>query len=78
MILWRWILYGLATYMILIGLWDHAWRLILAGLSVWLIYPLISSDIESVAATPICSGCSKGRIVPGCPVHDPQERKAAA
>lgn len=22
----------------------------------------------------MCTGCTKGRIVPGCPVHDPQER----
>lgn len=22
-----------------------------------------------------CSGCTKGRIVPGCPVHDPERRR---
>lgn len=77
-LLWRWLLYGMAFYAVVIGLWDHSWRLILAGIAVWIIYPLISSEVEDVAATPLCAGCSKGRIVPGCPVHDEERRKAAA
>lgn len=74
MILVRWGVYGLATWMVLVGLWAHDWRLILAGVATWLVFPLVASDVATVA----CLGCTKGRIVPGCPVHDPERRKAAA
>ena len=77
MLFWRWILYGTATWLLLIGLWQHDWRMILAGLSVWLIYPLISEDIDEVAL-PECSGCQRHYLIPGCPLHDPEERNAAA
>lgn len=78
MTFWRWLLYGLATWLLLAGLWDHAWRLILAEVAVWIIYPLITADIEEPDPVPVCAGCLKGRMVPGCPVHDPEHRKAAA
>ena len=26
----------------------------------------------------VCTGCTKGRFVPGCPVHDPQDRRREA
>ena len=72
--IWRWLLYSLALYMALVGMWDHQWRLILAGLAVWVIYPLISTEIHDV---PVCTGCTRYAFKPGCPVHDPQERRAA-
>ncbi len=44
-----WTLYGLAVWAILVGLWDHSWRLILAGILVAVIWPLIGSDVEDVS-----------------------------
>ena len=44
MTVWRWLLYGLATWVVFAGVWDHSWRLILAAASVWLIYPLLTLD----------------------------------
>ncbi len=44
-----WTLYGLALWAIIIGLWDHSWQLILAGFTVAIIWPLISSEVEDVA-----------------------------
>ena len=41
-----WILYGLSLYAIIIGLWNHSWQLILAGVTVAVIWPLIGSDVE--------------------------------
>ena len=40
------ILYGLSLYAIIIGLWNHSWQLILAGVTVAVIWPLIGSDVE--------------------------------
>lgn len=78
MIVWRWLLYSLATYLLIAGLWDHDWRLIFAGIAVWLIYPAISTPIhDDTIELPVCSGCSKGAMIPGCPVHDEERRKAA-
>ena len=74
----RWLLYGLATYFLFAAVWDHDWRLILASVAVWVIYPLISYEIEDVPEPRRCQGCGKGAFVPGCPVHDPEQRKAAA
>lgn len=42
---------------------------------------LIVSDIDECcrrARAAECLGCLKGRMVPGCPVHDPQARRGAA
>jgi len=44
--IWRWLLYSLAFYAVIVGLWDHDWRLILAGAAVAVIWPLISADLE--------------------------------
>ena len=44
--IWRGVLYGLAGWMLLIGLWDHDWHLIVGGVVVFLIFPLISSDVD--------------------------------
>ncbi len=44
-----WTLYGLAVWAVLAGLWDHSWRLILAGVAVAVIWPLIGSDVEDVS-----------------------------
>ncbi len=44
-----WILYGLSAYAIIIGLWNHSWQLILAGVTVAVIWPLIGSDAEDVS-----------------------------
>ncbi len=44
-----WILCGLTMWAIIIGLWDHSWRLILAGILVAVIWPLIGSDVEDVS-----------------------------
>ena len=44
-----WTLYGLSAWAILAGLWDHSWRLILAGVAVAVLWPLIGSDVEDVS-----------------------------
>lgn len=77
LITWTWMgmLTWLSLALVVLGLWDHDWREILAGFAVAVIWPLISADI---ADGPKCAGCSKGRIVPGCEVHDPQLRKPGA
>lgn len=73
----RWILYALAAYMVIAGLWIHSWLLIPAGIAVWVIYPLISDDIDEVAL-PACLGCQRHFVIPGCPVHDPEDRSPRA
>lgn len=65
-------LYGLAAVMFLVGVWQHDWRMILASGAVAAIWPLISLDVSG------CLGCSRHRVVLGCPVHDEERRKAAA
>lgn len=42
----RWVTYGLASWLLLIGIWNHDWRLILAGVSTLTIWPLITTDVE--------------------------------
>lgn len=43
-----WILCGTALYSIVIGLWDHSWQLILAGVAVAVLWPLVAPDAEDV------------------------------
>ena len=43
-----WILYGLSLYAVILGLWNHSWQLILAGVTVAVIWPLISADVEDM------------------------------
>ena len=74
----RWMIYGLSSWLLLAGLWGHDWRMILASVATAVIYPLVTADLEGPVEVPVCAGCLKGRVVPGCPVHDPGERKAAA
>ena len=45
--IFRWFIYGLASWFVLIGLWNHDWRLIVAGVSTLTIWPLITTDPES-------------------------------
>jgi hypothetical protein len=35
----------------------------------------ILEDARPPAGVTICAGCSNGRLVPGCPDHDPQGRR---
>lgn len=71
-VFWKHLLYTLAASMIVVGLWQHDLRMILAAASVYYIWPLISMDLFAEVD---CLGCTKGRIVPGCPVHDQELRK---
>ena len=48
MILLRWTLWTTVLYSIVIGLWDHSWQLILAGVAVAVLWPLIAPDAEDV------------------------------
>ncbi len=41
-----WIMCGLVPWAIIIGLWDHSWQLISAGVLVAIIWPL---NVEAVS-----------------------------
>ncbi len=51
MILLRWTLWTTVLYSIVIGLWDHSWQLILAGVAVAVLWPLVAPDAEDAQAT---------------------------
>lgn len=52
--------------------------LILLGGFVLLAVFVHADIVEEGRAQLRCLGCTKGRIVPGCEVHDPQLRKPGA
>ncbi len=39
-------MYGVCCYAVIIGLWDHSWQLILAGVTLAFAWPLLSGDVE--------------------------------
>ncbi len=81
MVVMRWILYGLATWALLIGLWNHDWRLIVASVAIWTIFPLISKQIDDEAALDESWGeaCVCGEINSRhCPVHGQDEHAESA
>lgn len=43
------LLAGAGLWVFLAGVWEHDWRLILAGLAVSAIWPLIDAHVESAA-----------------------------
>lgn len=74
----RWFVYGLAVWFLLAGIWTHDVWMILAPVVVLLCLPAAPDGEDDGPPLPVCAGCSKGRLVPGCPVHDEQQRKVAA
>ncbi len=40
------IMYGVCCYALVIGLWDHSWQLILAAVTLAVVWPLLSGDVE--------------------------------
>jgi len=49
-----------------IGIAAVGWRL-WDDISTW-----FNAGYHQIA---VCTGCTKGRFVPGCPVHDPERRR---
>lgn len=44
---------------------------------VWLVREMLRRDGFVDAPRWVCTGCAKGRMKPGCPVHDEELRKAS-
>ncbi len=42
------VLYTFSASAIVLGLWNHSWQLILAGVTVAVIWPLIGPDVEDM------------------------------
>lgn len=55
------------------GIWRHDWITIVASIGLLLMWRLIGQEVAEEFK---CTGCRKGAMMPGCPVHDPQRRTA--
>ncbi len=52
MILLRWTLTGIVIWAVILGLWEHDWRLILAGVATAVVWPLVQGEVTPHEAQP--------------------------
>ncbi len=52
MILLRLTLAGMIVWAVILGLWEHDWRLILAGVATAVVWPLVQGEVTPHEAQP--------------------------